>query len=64
MKLFSLKNRGRLIENIGLGIFVNGSYGISDGSIESFNLIDIILGIVLIIIGLYLQEKGTKWEDG
>ncbi len=48
---------GELTKNIGLGIFVNGIYGISDGSVEVFNLIDILLGIVLMILGIILERR-------
>ena len=49
--------RGRLFENFGLGFFVNGMYGMSDGSFEIFNLIDIIVGTIMIIEGIKLQEE-------
>ena len=52
-----LEISGELTKNIGLGIFVNGIYGISDGSLESYNLIDIILGIVLMILGIIAQRR-------
>jgi len=51
------KIRGRLFENFGLGFLVNGMYGISDGSFEFYNLVDIIVGVIMIIDGLRLQEK-------
>jgi len=46
--------RGRLFENFGLGILVNGFYGLSDGDFEIYNLLNIIIGIVTILLGLYL----------
>jgi len=49
--------KGKLAENIGLGIFVNSSYGLSDGSIEIFNIIDIALSISLILVGIILQRS-------
>jgi len=49
--------RGRVFENFGLGFLVNGLYGLSDGSFEVFNFIDIIVALVMIISGIYLQEK-------
>ena len=51
------KIRGRLFENFGLGFLVNGMYGISDGSFEIYNLVDIIVGVIMILDGLRLQEK-------
>jgi len=48
---------GELIKNIGLGIFVNGLYGISDGTIEFFNAIDIMIGIIAMIIGIMLERN-------
>jgi len=32
-------------------------YGISDGKIESYELIDILLGIILMIIGIIAERK-------
>ncbi|RUM56933.1 MAG: hypothetical protein DSY40_01410 [Nautilia sp.] len=52
---FNLKIRGKIIENTGLGVFVNALYGISDGSIEIFNLIDVFIGFFVMIIGIYIQ---------
>jgi len=52
-----LQISGELTKNIGLGIFVNGIYGISDGKIESYELIDILLGIILMIIGIIAERK-------
>jgi len=49
--------RGRLFENFGLGILVNGFYGLSDGDFEIYNLLNIIIGVITILLGLYLQEK-------
>ena len=51
------KIAGELIKNIGLGIFVNAIYGISDGSVEFFNFIDIIVGIVAMLIGIIVERK-------
>ncbi len=52
-----LQIAGELTKNIGLGIFVNGVYGISDGTIEIFNIIDIILGISLMILGIIAERR-------
>ena len=54
------KIRGRLFENFGLGFLVNGMYGVSDGSFEIYNLVDIILGIAIMLLGLYLQQKADN----
>ena len=48
---------GELIKNIGLGIFVNGVYGISDGTIELFNISDIVIGLVAMVIGIILERS-------
>jgi len=48
---------GELTKNIGLGIFINGLYGISDATIEFFNIIDIFFGIILMIIGITAERK-------
>jgi len=57
-----LEARGELIKNIGLGVFVNALYGISDGSIELFNVIDVTIGIVVMLIGIKI-ERAQKWLD-
>jgi hypothetical protein len=54
---YNLKIRGKIIENTGLGVFVNALYGISDGSVEFFNLIDVIIGFFVMIIGIYIQGE-------
>ena len=48
---------GRIAENIAIGLFVNGIYGISDGSIETFNIIDIAISLYIMVIGVLLQQK-------
>lgn len=48
---------GEIGKNIGLGIFVNALYSISDGSIEFYNVIDIIIGLTIMIIGIILERK-------
>jgi len=52
-----LQIAGELTKNIGLGIFVNGVYGISDGKIQTYELIDIFLGIVLMILGIIAERR-------
>ena len=55
-----LQITGELTKNIGLGIFVNGVYGISDGKIENYEIFDILLGIGLMILGI-IAERRSKW---
>ena len=55
-----LQIAGELTKNIGLGIFVNGVYGISDGKIENYEIFDILLGIGLMILGI-IAERRAKW---
>jgi len=52
-----LQIAGELTKNIGLGIFVNGVYGVSDGNIQTYELIDISLGIVLMILGIIAERR-------
>ena len=54
---YNLKIRGKIIENTGLGVFVNALYGISDGTIELLNLIDVIVGFCVMIVGIYIQGE-------
>ena len=55
--LFQRDVAGEIVKNIGLGVFINGLYGISDGSIEIFNLIDMIVGIIGMTIGIVLERS-------
>ena len=48
---------GEIVKNIALGVFINGLYGISDGSVEFFNIIDMILGVVGMLIGILLERS-------
>ena len=52
-----LQIAGELTKNIGLGIFVNGVQGVSDGTLEIYNVIDILLGIVLMILGIIAERR-------
>jgi hypothetical protein len=52
-----LQITGELTKNIGLGIFVNGVYGISDGKIENYEIFDILLGIGLMILGIIAERR-------
>ena len=52
-----LQIAGELTKNIGLGIFVNGIYGISDGTIELYNIVDMTLGIGLMILGIIAERR-------
>ena len=55
--LFDKKVIGEFGKNVGLGIFINGVYGISDGSIKIFNLFDIFIGLIVMIFGIVLERK-------
>jgi len=48
---------GEIVKNIGLGVFINALYGISDGSVEFFNLIDMTVGILGMLIGIVLERS-------
>ncbi len=47
---------GELIKNLGLGLFVNALYGLSSNTIEIYNIIDLIIGIILIVCGIILEN--------
>jgi len=53
--------RGELIKSIGLGVFINSLYGISDGSIELFNIVDMMVGSSGVLIGIVI-ERSSKWD--
>jgi hypothetical protein len=55
--LFNQKIAGELIKNIGLGIFVNALYGMSDGNVEFFNLIDFFVSLIAMLIGIVLERS-------
>ena len=57
-----IEARGEIIKTIGFGIFINGTYGISDASIELFNSLDILMGLIGIITGIILERK-EKWQE-
>ena len=57
-----IEARGELIKNIGLGVFVNALYGISDGSVEIFNLMDVIIGVNVMLLGIKI-ERSAKWDN-
>ena len=48
---------GELTKNVGLGIFINGVYGISDATIELFNILDIIFGMGLMVMGIIAERR-------
>jgi len=50
------ESRGEIIKSIGLGVFVNGLYGISDSSIESYNIVDIIASLYVILLGISMEK--------
>ena len=50
------ESRGEVIKSIGLGMFVNGLYGISDSSMESYNIIDIIVSVYTILLGISIEK--------
>ena len=53
---------GETVKNIGVGLLVNGLYGISDSHIELYNIIDVIIGVFMIVSGIILEnfEKDEK----
>jgi len=53
--------KGDLFKGIGIGFFVNGGYGLSDSSIEIYNIVDSVIGIVLLISGIILERR-EKWD--
>jgi len=55
--VFNKKVAGEVGKNIGLGIFINALYGISDGSIETFNIIDILMGFILMLAGIITERS-------
>ncbi len=54
---YNLKIRGKIIENTGLGVFVNALYGVSGGSVEFFNVVDTFVGFSVMIVGIYIQGE-------
>ena len=54
--LFDKAVIGEFGKNVGLGIFIYGLYGISNGNIEVFNLVDILVGIIGMAIGIVLKK--------
>ena len=44
--LFDRIVAGELVKNIGLGVFINELYGLTDGSFELYNFVDMFFGFV------------------
>jgi len=59
---YDLETRGEIFKNIGLGFFVNAGYGITLSEIQIMNWIDVIVGIILMLSGIYLQRR-DKWDN-
>ena len=59
---YDLETRGEIFKNIGLGFFVNAGYGITLSEIQIMNWIDVIIGIILMLSGIYLQRR-DKWDN-
>ena len=55
--------KGEVFKNIGLGLFVNGAYGLSDLKVEFFNITDLIIGIFIMISGIIIERR-NKWDIG
>jgi hypothetical protein len=55
--------KGEVFKNIGLGLFVNGAYGLSDLKVEFFNITDLIIGIFVMISGIIIERR-NKWDIG
>jgi len=53
--------RGELLKNVGLGIFVNAIYGISDNSIELYNIIDGVVSLYIMVLGIIIERR-NKWD--
>ena len=54
--LVDRKSRGEIVKSIGLGVFINGLYGISDSSIELYNVVDIIASLYVILLGISMEK--------
>ena len=55
--------KGEVFKNIGLGLCVNGAYGLSDLKVEFFNITDLIIGIFVMISGIIIERR-NKWDIG
>ena len=58
---YDLETRGEIFKNIGLGFFVNAGYGLTLSNIQITNWIDAIIGLILMLSGIYL-ERIKKWD--
>jgi len=61
--LFNKEVIGEVGKNVGLGIFVSGIYGISDGSIEIFNVFDISIGFIVMLFGIIMERSWNEQLD-
>ena len=59
MLLFKEKDiRGEILLNIGLGIFVNSLYSLTQREISIYIILDVFFGIMMIIEGSILKKDG------
>jgi len=55
------KIRGEILSNIGLGLFVNALYSLTQKEIKIYILFDIIFAIMLILEGVIMKEE-NEWK--
>jgi len=57
LKLFKEKEvRGEILLNIGLGIFVNSLYSLTQKEVSIYIILDVFFGIMMIIEGSILKK--------
>jgi len=59
---YDLETRGEIFKNVGLGFFVNAGYGLTLSNVWLANGIDLIIGLILMLSGIYLQRR-DKWDS-
>jgi len=57
------KTTGSLIRDIGLGLFTNGLFTVTQNGFTFNNLITIAVSVLIIAFGLLIHQKGVEDEQ-
>ena len=52
---------GEIIADIGIGFLVNAMFSITHREIDLINIVDVLIGLIMIIEGNILKYKEKKW---
>ena len=52
---------GEIIADIGIGFLVNSMFSITHREIDLINIVDVLIGLIMIIEGNIVKYKEKKW---